>query len=319
MGWAGLVTGVLLLLGGAPAQGAPTTATCRCDAGLERLAGEALVLLPGVEEEVALRLGWRYAGPAAEVVIVRDHARMEEEVGGAVPVWAVGVARVVDPRIVVRADLLAAGQGGGLGPVLRHEWVHLSWGSRAGASRRALPLWVEEGIAEEIGGGITVDAGAALDIAAAFDRLIPLVDLAVRFPAGAWEADLAYRQGRSWVRTLVRHAGWERVRQVLEDLVTGEGDRLRLPGEEAFAASLRHRTGLSLGEWNALWHRSLVVDARPWFHLVLRDLPWLLLVGVALAGLLAYGALRRRRRREIDRLPDGPPDEALPPADADGI
>ena len=61
---------------------------------------------------------------------------MREVARARVPEWAVGVAISSRAFVVIRADLLARGFGGGVVPVLRHEWVHLTWGWRAGAERR---------------------------------------------------------------------------------------------------------------------------------------------------------------------------------------
>ena len=290
---------------GAPAHGdiVQGETTVRWDGGLDRLGQETAALLPMIQRQVADRLGWETGG-TSEIVIVRSLARMREEARASVPSWAVGVALSSEGRIVIRADLLAQGHGSNLESVLRHEWVHLAWGRRAAGNRRALPLWAEEGIAEELGGGISVDAGAALDVAVAFDRLLPFHDLEARFPEDARGADLAYKQSRSWIQYVIRAAGWPSLRDVLGDLAAWPPDS-PTPPEGRFNASLRARTGLSVGEWASAWRQSLAQDARPWFHLLLHDFSGLLLMVLAGIGAGAFVVLARRRRREIDRLPDG--------------
>ena len=57
--------------------------------------------------------------------------------------------------------------------VVFHEYVHLM----LSLTSIEQALWFEEGIAEEIGGGVSVDAGATLDYAAAFGHLIPWKDI----------------------------------------------------------------------------------------------------------------------------------------------
>lgn len=300
-----IVLVALALLGSwcGPAWG-EEPAVVRWDAGLARLGHEVERALPAVRERVADRLGWQYDGALPEIVIVRNHARMTAEVGSEPPLWAVGVAVSSRHLIVIRADLLSAGYGSGLIQVLRHEWVHLSWGWRAGERRRQLPLWAEEGLAEEIGGGVSVDAGAALDVAAAFGRLLTFESLRERFPRAAHEADLAYKQSHSWMGNLIRERGWAPIRQVLDDIVTGEAERERR-GRDPFSESIRRRSGMTLGEWHAAWRLGLEEDARPWFHLLYRDFSWLLLMGLALVGAGAFFFVARRRRRQIARLPDG--------------
>ena len=44
----------------------------------------------------------------------------------------------------------------------------------------------------------------------------------------------------------------------------------------------------------------------PWFHLLLRDFQGTILAGLAVIGGVAFLVIRRRRRRQIARLPDGP-------------
>jgi len=248
-------------------------------------------------------LGWPYEGPEADVAIVRNRRRMQDVAQANVPDWAVGVALPTQARIVIRADLLEMGYGSSLEAVLRHEWVHLAWGRHAGARRRFLPLWAEEGLAEEIGGGISIDAGAALDVAAAFGRLLHFADLEERFPQDREAADLAYKQSRSWIHHFVTHAGWPVFREILGDVATGVGGNRSGP-RSVFAEAVRRRTGLSLGEWHAQWQQALEDKASPWFHLLLRDFSGLLFALVAVVGAGAFFFLWRRRRREIEALPD---------------
>ena len=314
--WLALSSLVLLALwipGGASAraaesEGAFAGGRVRWDDGLADLGRQAMGAMPRVREVVAGRLGWTYEGPPVEVVIVRGLERARVAVGGRVPEWAVGVAVSSRALVVVRADLLAAGFGGGLEPVLRHEWVHLSWGWRAGEKRRRLPLWAEEGIAEDVGGGVSVDGGAALDVAVTFDRLLQFRDLETSFPSDRHDADLAYKQSRSWIRHVVSRVGWKPIRDVLEGLLAGGvvGD---LPGERPFDREVLLRTGKSIGSWHASWRVALEEEASPWYHLLLRDFQGLIIAALALIGAYAFVGILRRRRRQIADLPDG----VLPP------
>ena len=315
--WGGVLLLVLVLAfgGGEAAAGRVDLlgVRVRWDAGLDDLGRQAAAVLPGVREEVARRLGWAYEGPSVDVAIVSGHDRMCEEARVHLPTWAVGAALPAQARIVIRSDLLAAGYGGGIQPVLRHEWVHLSWGWRAGPHRRLLPLWVEEGLAEEVGGAVSVDAGAALDWAAAFHRLLVFEDLRSAFPEDARGADLAYKQSRSWVRYVTGRVGWEAFRGVLEDLAAGRGGET--PGE-AFATALRVRTGEALGSWHVAWRVALEEEASPWYQLLLRDFHGALIAGLAVVGAGAFVLVRRRRRRQLAQLPDEPlPEDFL----ADGV
>ncbi len=293
---------------------ATPSVTVRWDAGLERLGRAAEEVVPGIAREVERRLGWTYEGKPPEVFLVRGADRMSEVASAAVPSWAVGATVSADARIVVRADLLALGYGGGLVPVLRHEWVHLLWGAHAGPRRRLLPLWAEEGVAEEIGGGVSVDQGAALDLAVTFGNLIPFDELQTSFPADGHDADLAYKESRSWVAHLASRCGWSVWPEILSDLVSGRADAWARGGSP-FAAAVRRRSGLSLGECDSLWRQAIEAEARPWFHIFLRDLPGLLFSLIGVAAIVGSVAFFRRRRREIERLPD----DAVPPVGGSGL
>jgi hypothetical protein len=280
----------------------------RWDAGLEAEGQLAAQALPAIRAEVDRRLGWQTDGRKAEIRIVTGLDRMREVARAQVPAWAVGAALSSRDLILIRTDLLARGYGGTLPQVLRHEWVHLTWGWEAGPARRHLPLWVEEGLAEEIGGGISVDAGAALDYAVAFQRLHDFEDLRYAFPADARDADLAYKQSRSWVQYLVIEAGWPALQAVLEDIRKTQVDAELDPGQATpFEDALRAHTNKPLGEWHAAWRTQLEEEAVPWpLHLLIQNFQGLLIAALALIGLGTFGFLIRRRRRQIDRLPDAP-------------
>jgi len=278
------------------------------DDGLDALGRQAARAFPEVRAEVERRLGFAYRGPTVEVVIVRGLDRMQEVTRAQVPAWAVGVAVSSRALIAIRADLLFRGFGGGIVPVLRHEWVHLAWGQHAGARRRTLPLWVEEGIAEDVGGGISIDLGATLDLAVVFDRLLPFDSLETGFPADTSRAALAYKQSESWVRFLTQRVGWQPLQAVLADLASGDAAAVPQTGDSPFARAIRVHTGRSVSEWTAAWRVSLEEAATPWFHLILRDFQGFLIAGLALLGALAFGFVLRRRRRQIARLPDEDPE-----------
>ena len=117
--------------------------------------------VPIVSRQVAASLGFELEGGPAEVVLVSGLARMREAARSHVPEWAGGVCIGSRSLIVLRVDLVRNGPTRSVLTTLRHEWVHLAWSRKAGAYVRRLPLWLEEGIAEEIGGGITVDGAPA--------------------------------------------------------------------------------------------------------------------------------------------------------------
>ena len=151
--------------------------------------------------------------------------------------------------ILIRADLLHRGFGGGVVPVLRHEWVHLAWGHHAGANDAGcLPLWAEEGLAEDIGGGVSIDLGSTLDLAVVFDRLLDFHEPRDSLPRRVAAAGRA-RVPPERVLDPVRGgaAGWASLRSVLGELLRERPRERPFPEESPFAAGRPHPDGRSVG------------------------------------------------------------------------
>jgi len=208
---------------------------------------------------------------------------------------------------VLRADRVhSAGVLASMVTTLRHEWVHLAWARRAGSQRRRLPLWVEEGLAEEIGGGISLDGGMQLDFAATFGRLIPFDEITKSWPRSAERAALAYRQGRSWIRYFRDESGWDHLQRILAALADGAGRSDSPAAGTPFEELVLQYSGLPLSHWTAIWRSQIEKDAEPWFKLIARDFMGTIFFALAVIALIAFGFMRRRRKREIAALPDHP-------------
>ncbi|MDJ0974234.1 MAG: hypothetical protein QNJ98_07230 [Planctomycetota bacterium] len=278
----------------------------RWDPGLERAGREVVSLLPRIEAEVERKMGFPFPKGPATIVVAKGIDSMRNAARVHVPEWAAGVCIGQRSLIVLRADrMLPPSPARSITTVLRHEWVHLAWARRAGLHVRSLPRWAEEGLAEEIGGGVSVEGGATLDYAAAWGRLIPWKDLTAGFPRESPRAALAYRQGASWIRFFLKQRGWDDLRAVLADLADGKGkepsDTSRTPLDRVLLA----RTERGLDLWTAEWRVSLEEEARPWFHLLGHDVGWSLIIFFSMISVVLYFAVRRRRRAAIEALPDG--------------
>lgn len=278
----------------------------RWDAGLERVGERALRALPGIREDVARALGFELPGGPAEVVIVRGLDRIREVTAAGVPDWAAGVCQGHRSLIVIRADRVDVSPLNPMEATLRHEWVHLAWSRRAGLRARTLPRWVEEGLAEEIGGGVSVEAGAQLDFAASFGWLLDFNDITNHWPREAGKASLAYKQGRSFVRYMRQEKGPTFFRDVLADLADGKDIDPNTKADRQFDQVVLNRTGSPLSYWTALWKTDVEEKADPWFHLLLRDFTWTIFIAIAFVGLFAFYFLHRKRQRQIAELPDHP-------------
>lgn len=286
----------------------------RWDGGLDTIGERVTRQIPIVRAQVEQQLGFPFPGGPADVIVISGLERMRAETGVGVPDWAAGVTVGSRSRIVLRADLLRPeGLVQSTVTTLRHEWVHLAWSRRAGARTRRLPLWAEEGLAELIGGGVTVDGGVRLDFAAAFGRLIPMTEIGRHWPAEAARAALAYRQGRSWVQYFVEKNGWGRLQGILTDLAEGKGESESLAAGSPFEELVFAHTEATLSHWISAWKTYLEETAAPWFQLLLRDFTGTIFLVVAVIGGVAYFFVRRRRRRQMSELPDDPhPAEHLP-------
>jgi len=264
----------------------------------------------GLLAEARGRLGVDPDLSGAEVFVVRGPERLRTAARVGAPEWAGGVT-VAGQRVVVRVDG-AQGELVRLIATLRHEAVHLLWARHAGAAARRLPLWFEEGLAEEIGGAPSVLAGARLDVALGTGQLLDFETLERLWPTDAYAADLAYQQSRRWIGLLIARQGWSVVPALLA--------RVREEAEastptQALDRALRLVTGHPLSDWHADWRIALEERRDRWWLWFFVDLDGLVWTFIALVCAGSFFVLRRRRRRAIDALPDGPlPEEGeLPP------
>ncbi|MDA1194130.1 MAG: hypothetical protein O2894_03015 [Planctomycetota bacterium] len=283
----------------------------RWDDGLEALGENVARRLPGVRREVEAALGFEFPGGPAEVVVVSGLARIREETAASVPEWAAGVCQGSRSRIVLRADRVDVSPLNPMVSTLRHEWVHLAWSRRAGPRVRLLPLWVEEGLAEDIGGGVSVDAGAQLDLAARFGWLLKFDTITQSWPEEASDASLAYQQSLSFVRFFRKERGDDVFQKLLRQIVETPGYEASPSGSTPFDDLVYAETGSSLGYWIAVWNTRVEEQADPWFHLLWRDFQWTILIALAIVSMVFFVFFQRRRMRQIAALPDHP----LPPSE----
>lgn len=298
-----------LVAGPARAESLTTDAghVVRWDDGLAPLGRRVHALLPQVRKQVEAKIGFPFPGGPAEVVVVSGLARMRAETGAGVPDWAAGVCVGSKSLIVLRSDRLKdSGLVRAWPSTLRHEWVHLAWSRRAGQYTRRLPLWAEEGLAEEIGGGISVGGGAKLDFAAKWTGLIPMDEIRTHWPGDSSDAALAYRQGRSWIRYFVKQRSWDELRTILRELADGQGASESPGAGRPFDELLYKHTDSTLSKWTAEWKIHLEETADPLFYLLLRDLTGTIFFVIAVIGAIAFFFIRRRRRKQIAELPDDP-------------
>lgn len=130
-----------------------------------------------------------------------------------------------------------------------HEMTHILT-ARAAGSSGAIPLWLNEGLAEYGNLDKTVSYERFLEWAVGTDRLIPFKSL-ISFPGDPNLTLVAYGQGRSAIKFIIDDYGEEKMAQLLATLGTGIG----------IDASLEVVYGFNLFEFENLWRDSIGADA----------------------------------------------------------
>jgi hypothetical protein len=133
-----------------------------------------------------------------------DDLRGTLALGGAE--WIAGHA---DPALGVVMVLIEPGaqQGIMLEQRIPHELMHVMMYQSVGAGYYNIPAWLREGMATLAELYPNADYDSVLTDASEGNRLIPLKDLCVSFPADAGQAFLAYAESRSFTNHLYRTYG----------------------------------------------------------------------------------------------------------------
>lgn len=234
-------------------------------------------------------LGRRDPGPL-RLIVVPDGEAMGRFTRGRAPSWGAALAFPSSRTILLRADL------GDLPRTLRHELAHLALHD---AVHVRLPLWFDEGYAGVASGEWNRLDVARLSWAVLRGRLPEFRALDAGLRGRSTEAEDAYALAMSAVLEIQRRIpGGE-----LEPFMS------RLVNEEDFDQALRASTGLTTGQFEREWHRSL----RRRYNVLI----WLAAGGMwgVLAVALGFIAWNRRRmdrprRAALDRgWPLPPPEE----------
>ena len=269
----------------------------------EGFADRILRLVPRVRKQVAERLGHVHQGQMGSVVLVADLQGARDVLGPGVPGWAAGVHRA--GTIVLRADEVDRGAPlRTLATILRHEWVHLAWWRMAGPRSRDLPRWFEEGLAEDIGGGVSLEGGAELELAASFGNLLAFDDMRTSWPRQQTAASLAYRQSKDFVAWWRETHGTNALQALLSELADGRAQQRDAVDGPPIERWVFQETGTPLSVWTERWRMHLLERSRPWYQFFLRDLWSTLILLLAVFGLLSWWFVRRRRRRMLEAMPE---------------
>ncbi|MCF8098418.1 MAG: hypothetical protein K9K65_11285 [Desulfarculaceae bacterium] len=281
----GLVLVLLLLLAGSALASGPL------ELSVQAPSPELAAHVRQVAAEAAPKLeAWTGASPGKvfiQVMPTREwfEQRMAQLNG---PRWAAGLALPGRGLIVLRSPR-QLGDPEQFRHLLVHEMLHLYLA--AGLKGRHAPLWLEEGLAMRLSGEGGWGRTASMAGGVLGSGLIPLSDLAERFPAQAQQAALAYAQSYYLVTWLQNEFG----PRTLPDIIKG------LSQNRPLTAALRQATGLSL----AALEERFTGDMHSRFS-------WIAVLGTggALWALVALGAMvglvvrRRRQQAAVAHMDD---------------
>lgn len=169
-----------------------------------------------------------------------------------------------------------------------HEIVHVVIFRILGPNSDALPLWFNEGTAKFLTNDFDQIDRTVLADAITSGTLLPLPSLAANFPKGDQQT-LAYAEGTSAITYLVKSHGEHALAQIIHETArTG-----------SFDAAMRKVIGESPDEFERKWRLSL--EGRYGFPRLMQTLGRIGFMAMVVIIFAAYIAIRRRRRRLIER------------------
>jgi len=208
------------------------------------------------------------------------------------PGWAAGVAY---PRLgLIVLDSQAAARGGDIRSLLRHELAHVAL---ARVVTVPIPSWFTEGFALLYADEWTLSRSTILARASVSKSLIPLRDLERGWPSSPSEVDLAYAQSASIVTWLAAVDGGRPFRELIASM----------SGGASFHDSIKTAYGQPLIVHEIAWKETLS-NRYGWLPLFFdSQLMW---AWAALILVLGAWRVRRRSKRRLDTMEDGPDLEA---------
>jgi hypothetical protein len=191
-------------------------------------------------EDAYRDIGGRFGYYPTKPIMVVLHTRERFHAASGSPAWADGLFDPILGRIQVPTQG-ALTDPTWLSRILRHEFVHALLHQRMEGRLRAVPTWLNEGLAMQLAG----DSWADIDqVAQGEFQLIPL-----NYLEGGWislpppTVRLAYLEGNSATHYLMDRFGMEKVREILGVLASGQ----------AIGPALNDRLFISYEEFQRRW------------------------------------------------------------------
>ncbi len=251
----------------------------RGDAGFARQIADAAAA--GLSQAQAL---WNAPTPESVAIYAyADPQALQSALG--LESWAAGHA---SPRLGALYVALPPGpqQEAEIRRLVPHELAHYLLYHLAGdVGYHNLPVWLNEGLASVTELTPNPDYAAALEHAAQTGDWLPLSDLCAYFPNDASGALLAYAESASFMQYLLKRYGRATVHTLVLTYAQGVGC------QEGVVQVLGEPLPLLMRDWQ----RSIAPHS-PLSDALTRLLPWLLLLGVVGASLLAGAWMGRKNR-----------------------
>lgn len=185
---------------------------------LETVAKKVIDIYPAIREDLEEIFGWD-ADLRPSVLLTRDR-RAFKSLAETPP----AVAFAVPDKNLIVIDCSMMNAPFSFGSTLTHELCHLLLHHHIEGS--ILPRWLDEGIAQWAGGGISNiimdQKRSSLNRASLTGRYIPLDLLKDGFPRDDRSIILAYEQSRSFVAHIIAHYGKDGLMRVLGEMRRGE-------------------------------------------------------------------------------------------------
>lgn len=286
--------GLLLFLCSFALAASAQRLTVEAPASLEPLAGRLRSLDPAKIEGAARLVGLDPSDESGSPIRVVLAPEGSPQALGAPP-WVAGYALPDQGVVVLLPARTPSFPDSSIEDLLRHEVAHVLVGRAAG--HRPLPRWFHEGVAMIAGLAWGLEEQSRLAVTLLSGGEVPLAEVDDRFSGGVGEVRSAYALSGAFVRDLLRNHGQEVIGAILSGVSGG------LPFEEAFAQA----TGTTLFEAERdFWERQTF-----WYRWV----PFLTSSAVLWIAitLLALWAMKRRRRRDAERLAAWEAEEAVAP------
>jgi len=270
---------------GVPAWRITVQAGGRHSGTAETIKKRAETMMEDVVEYLGHEPDWTY-----NIYLTSSDEDFARAAGPGAPGWAVAI--YTRKKIVVRPEGFSSDPENFYNTI-QHELVHGVLDHMFRGRPRALPRWLNEGIAVTVSGSWEIPQSwerrkttlyAALEDGSAFD----FDQISRSFPSSQWLAQIAYAQSTDFVQYLVRREGKETLRDLLVSLAAG-GD---------FDRAVSSLYGKRFEELVEDWEKDI---RRPgaiiWVVHILANINLYIWLGIVVLVIVGYFVVRKRPSR----------------------